>query len=128
MRFTIIRLEVALLLAYVKTAFYFIFFFLLCTKNFSGLDFHSTGRTLFRRTGHMSEELRCTSSLFLTPTQKPFQKPQKKVLQEKCNKHIPTTYFKQSPHILLSRPFVVGLVVKLPQWNEDLLCFFSFPT
>lgn len=56
----------------------FYFFFLLCTKNFSGLDFHSTGRTLFRRTGCMSEELRCTSSLFLTPTQKPFQKPQKK--------------------------------------------------
>lgn len=66
----------------------FYFFFLLCTKNFSGLDFHSTGRTLFRRTGHMSEELRCTSSLFLTPTQKPFQKPQKKF----CRKSVINIY------------------------------------
>lgn len=48
-------------------------------------------------------------------------------MQEKCNKHIPTTYFKQCPHILLSRPFVVGLVVNYRSGMKICSAFFLFP-
>lgn len=87
--FTIIRLEIALLLAYIKSASFFFFFFF-SAQHFSGRDFHSTQTTTINSQSNQCILLLASTFLGAKPVNK------NKGLQENCKKYMFSTCFKPS--------------------------------